>query len=142
MTNEAHNGDPTPPSEDPCDHAYEHLAKLLRAALCSMHHGSTDYEAKEGEGRSPLEHIRTLDTGAFIAWCLAGLPLFSAPGGVPTMRHAQTTTRRLVIALAMLDCDGDVRRAAKRLKMSRRALREDLERFDMHRWPKPPRSPL
>jgi hypothetical protein len=66
-----------------------------------------------------------LDLGAWLAWALAGLPLFVCKP-LPSMEETVATARRVVLGLAVERTGGNVTHAAKLLQVSRLTVRHYL----------------
>jgi len=110
----------------------DEVAGCLRAML-----GLAPDDPARGEqaaylGRSLPAVVHGLDASAWIAWCMAGLPLFG--GRLPTVRLVKVSASRVVMALAMLQTGGNISAAARMLGTSRRALRDGLRRMGRYPW--------
>lgn len=102
------------------------MATALRSTLGLPAHDIAPGEHAASQGRQPPALAHDVDLGAWIAWALAGLPLFSrAP--MPTMDEALIVARRVLLALAMERTGGNVTLTGAALQMSRRAVRERLK---------------
>lgn len=112
----------------------EEIATILRAVMGLPPEQSAREEltAKLGE---PLPCEVHVDAGAWIAWCLIGLPLFG--DRLPTLRQARMAASRIAIGLAMLHTRGNLTRAVAVLMTSRKTLREDLRRLGLYPWRSP-----
>jgi len=96
----------------------------------------------------PLPDTMTIDAGAWVAWCLAGLQACGRLelGQEPDDEdeHASwlevvgETAKRVVTVLAMRRVGGNISRAAEGLRTSRRALRDRLKDAGLYPWPRSP----
>lgn len=108
------------------------LAANLRAVLELPSGGLAPGEAAALYGDTLPSIVRGLDTGGWIAWCIASLPLFSGPQ--PPLRALHESIERVPITLAMLRAEGDIRRAARVLYVSPRDLRAELTALGLWPW--------
>jgi len=76
--------------------------------------------------------VAGLDAGAWIAWCLAGLPLFT--GRLPTTAAARGTVNRLLATLGMLRAKGRISRASRLIRTSRKMIRAYLVTSNLYPW--------
>lgn len=113
---------------EPCD-----VAELLRGML-----GLAPDEPAPGElaaafhrGALP-RRVAGLDAGAWIAWCLVGLAIFGERS--PSLRLVRRESSRVVMVLAMARARGNVSAAARTLAMTRKVLRDNLERLGLLPW--------
>lgn len=109
------------------------LAANLRSVLGLPHRDPAPGEAAAMCAHTIPSVMRGLDAGGWIAWSLAGLPLFSGP--LPPLSVLGPHAERVPIALAMLRADGNIHAAARVLRVPRRDLRATLG--DMGLWPWP-----
>lgn len=90
--------------------------------------------------------IRNVDAGGWIAWCLVGLPLFAER--FPSLGAVRHAAKRLIVVLAIERSRGDDELASRMLRMSSKALRENLRRlgfkpaFDFRRMKRRPPEPI
>lgn len=89
---------------------------------------------------SPQPQPTTVDPGAWIAWCMVGLPLFDGTR-LPPLRLALSQARRMLLALAMLRGRGTITRAAASLQLSRKVLRDNLRALGLYPWPEQATQP-
>lgn len=108
------------------------IATVLRAALGLAPDEPTSREQAATLGLVLPLSLDELDAGAWIAWSVAGLSLFS--GRALTVRQAQAESKRIILALAMLEADGNISIAARTIGTSRRCLREGLRTFGLYPW--------
>ncbi len=102
------------------------MAMTLRSALDLSPYDMAPGERAAWRGRSLVAMARNVDLGAWIAWALAGLPLFTHEP-IPTMREVLHEARRVALALAMDRTGGNVTSTGAVLDMSRRNVRERLK---------------
>jgi hypothetical protein len=76
--------------------------------------------------------VTGLDAGAWIAWCMVGLALFS--GGFPSLAMVRHETKRALLALVMLRTDGNVSSAGRITGTSRKVLRDGLKQVGLYPW--------
>ena len=76
--------------------------------------------------------VAGLDAGAWIAWCLAGLPLFV--DGLPSLRQVKGEAGRVLVALAMLRAKGNLSQASTFIGSSRKVLRDNLRYGGLYPW--------
>jgi hypothetical protein len=92
---------------------------------------------------APGEHAATFDrplppllsklaAGGWIAWCLAGLPVFS--GGLPSLTTARKVAVRTVVVWALLSVRGNLSAAERLTGSSRKVLRDIMKRESLHPW--------
>lgn len=128
-------------------HAAVHPAvilTLLRTAVGSPPLAPLPDEHAASLGQ-PLHDTLAIDSGAWVAWCLAGLQACAVPPETtsaqerpdpwaPPIRVMVNAARGAAVAIAMLRHDGNLTRAAKSLGTSRRALREALKQAGLYPW--------
>lgn len=68
--------------------------------------------------------VQSLDTGAWIAWCLAGLVIFGE--GFPALATIRRESKRVGLALALVRAQGRISPTARMLGASRKVVRENL----------------
>lgn len=123
------------PGVEVCDAVSVEVAGNLRAML-GLASDEPVLEERVASLACPLPTVvRELDAGAWIAWCLAGLPLFA--GRLPTLRRVKLSAGRVVVALAMLRTRGNLSRASAMLRTSRKVLRDNLRLVDLYPWHRP-----
>jgi len=83
-------------------------------------------------GRSLPTKIHGVDVGAWVAWSVTGLLLFSGDRQ-PTMRMVIQESRRLLLALYLGRHDNNITRIAEATGTSRRAVREHLKATGLYR---------
>ena len=130
---------PEPPTPQPDrqrvelrDAAPSEIATVLRALM-----GLTPDEPAPGEVTASLPEplpprVQRLDAGAWISWCLVGLPLFG--DGLPSLRRLRSEGNRLAMGLAMLRERGNISQAARVLRTSRKVLRDNLRSAGLYPW--------
>jgi hypothetical protein len=75
--------------------------------------------------------VHGLDAGAWIAWCMVGLVLFS--GDFPSFAIVRRETKRALLALVMLRTHGNVSSAGRMTGTSRKVLRDGLKQGNCSR---------
>jgi len=75
------------------------VARILRATLGLVPDEPAPGELAASIRRSLPAQVEALDLGAWLAWCLAGLPLFG--GAFPELREIRSEATRVTMALAM-----------------------------------------
>lgn len=101
-------------------------ALALRSAVGLRPHDIAPGEHAGALGEPQAALVVGVDLGAWIAWALAGLPLFSREP-VPTMARTVAVARRVVLGVTMERVGGNMTHAAAALGMSRRGVRERLK---------------
>lgn len=109
-----------------------HIATALRTTL-----GLPPDQPVPGEEAATFDQpvtseIGDLDAGAWIAWCLVGLSIFT--GRSSLFSHPRAGSTRVTVALAMLRSGGNVSAAARALGISRKALRGHLRAAGLYPW--------
>lgn len=123
----------TPPDRiERRDAAPDELAGCLRAML-----GLDPEEPTPGERAASLGEplpliVAGLDVGAWLAWCLAGLPLFE--GELPTLRRTKLIAARILTALAMLRTKGCISEASTLTRTTRKVFRDNLRSAGLYPW--------
>jgi len=108
------------------------VARCLRSLLGLNPEEPTPEEVVARNG-SPLPlNVAGVDVGPWIAWCLAGLPLFA--GQLPPLGEAKATAYRLLTAVAVVRTRGNLSDAACLLGRSRKSIREYLRAFGIYEW--------
>ena len=82
-------------------------------------------------GRALVPVAEQVDVGAWFAWSVVGLCLFSSVSE-PGLREAEGEARRLLLALAMEREGGNITHVADRVRTSRRAARERLKEYGLY----------
>jgi len=108
------------------------LAANLRSMLSLPHHVPAPGEAAAMCSHAIPSIVRELDVGGWIAWCLAGLPLFSGP--LPPLRVFRRSCTHVPITLAMLRAEGDIHQASRVLHVRPRELRATLGAIGLWPW--------
>lgn len=108
------------------------VAGTLRSLLGLAPDEPAPGELAASIGRTLPAKVERLDVGAWIAWCLTGLPLFS--GRFPKLLRVRAAADRVVMALAMTDSAGVLTKASVVLRVSRQTLRDHLRGFGLHPW--------
>ncbi|MCA9707830.1 MAG: hypothetical protein KDK70_18405, partial [Myxococcales bacterium] len=94
--------------------------------------GPAPGERAASAGRRLPLIVAGLDAGAWIAWCLAGLPLFV--DGLPSLRQVKAEAGRVLVALAMLRAKGNLSQASTFIGSSRKVLRDNLRYGGLYPW--------
>jgi hypothetical protein len=105
------------------------MAERLRSALGLPPQHATPGEDAATFGRPMPAVVHGLDVGGWIAWCVAGLPLF---GGRFSLATVRSEAKRIAATLAMLRAHGNISAAARMLGASRKVLRENLQAVGLH----------
>jgi Bacterial regulatory protein, Fis family len=100
------------------------MAERLRGALGLPPQHPTPGEDAATFGRPMPAVVHGLDVGGWIAWCVAGLPLF---GERLSLAGVRREAKRIAATLAMLRAHGNISAAARMLGASRKVLRENLQ---------------
>lgn len=134
MTNGS--SDRRPPGIDSSlrDAAPEEIATILRAVLGLNPHQPHPEEISASLGRPLPQMVYDLRAGSWLAWCLVGLPLFGE-AMLPTVKQAHLKTKRLLVALALIQAKGNITHAAKALRISRRSCRTAMKAVGLYPWP-------
>jgi len=114
------------------------VVRTLRATLGLAHDEPAPGELAAWIRRSLPAQVEALDSGAWLAWCLAGLPLFG--GAFPALREIRNEGTRVTIALAMLREHGNLSAAARLIGSSRKVLRDNLRVVGLYPWPSDPKD--
>ena len=109
------------------------VARFLRAMLGLPPGQPAPGELAATVRRSMPAVVRGLDAGGWIAWCLAGMAVFTE-GPRPLMSRVRAESKRLVVSVAMLRSAGNLSRAAKTLGTSRKVLRDNLRAAGLYPW--------
>lgn len=76
--------------------------------------------------------VPMLDAGGWIAWCIAGLPLFS--GGLASLGTARDAAVRTVLVRVLLMGRGNISEAERLTGTSRKVIRDNMKRQSLHPW--------
>lgn len=101
------------------------LLVVLRSAVGLSPHDAGPGELAASRGRNLPPSVTEVDAGAWIAWSVVGLVLFSG-GRTPTLAEVVAEARRLLLALLMERLGGNITRVARAAGTSRRMVRERL----------------
>lgn len=126
---------PTPPVERGIERrtaVLDEVAESLRAMLGLDPDEPVPCEQAASAGHPLPSVIAGLDAGAWIAWCLAGLPLFV--GSLPSLRRVKAAAGHVLVALAMTKAEGNLSRASALTRTSRKVLRDNLRMLDLYPW--------
>ena len=130
------------PSESPCSIEHRDVDPDVVAATLRRLLGLPPDEPAPGElaarfGEPVPPRVTELDAGAWIAWCMAGLPLFGGglSTGMPSLGRACCTAKCLVLALAMLRTGGNLSGVHRLTGTSRKIIRDNLRRLGLYPWP-------
>lgn len=76
--------------------------------------------------------VPSVDVDAWIAWVLAGVPLFS--GTLPTVGAARDAATRVLFVIAFARAGGSLSAVARALRSSRKVLRDRMRRVGLYPW--------
>lgn len=76
--------------------------------------------------------VPSVDVDAWIAWVLAGAPLFSRT--LPTVGEARDAATHVLIVIAFARAGGNASAAARALRSSRKVLRDLMRRLGLYPW--------
>ncbi|MEX1366261.1 MAG: hypothetical protein AB1Z98_24265 [Nannocystaceae bacterium] len=76
--------------------------------------------------------VPAVDVDAWIAWVVAGLPLFS--GTVPTVKQAREAATRVLLVISLARAGGSLSAVARALDSSRKVLRDRMRRLGLYPW--------
>jgi hypothetical protein len=108
------------------------MAERLRCMLGLAPEQPAPGEAAASYQRPLPPLVRSLDTGGWIAWCLAGLVIFGE--GSPTLATIRCESKRVALALAIVRTRGCISDAARMLGSSRKVVRENLAAVGLQPW--------
>lgn len=114
------------------DVSHQDLARILRAALGLPPHRPGLAEWVLGHQRHLPSLIRSVDVEAWLAWALAGLPLFAER--LPSFRQARDAGTRVLLLVALARANGNISAVARSLQSSRKVVRDNMRRLGLHPW--------
>lgn len=107
------------------------LLVTLRSALGLDPFATAPGELAARRGRTLPKEFGKVDSGAWIAWALTGLVLFSR-GRTPSRRELEGEARRVLYALLMERTGANITHVAETLDASRRVVREHLKALGLY----------
>ncbi len=107
------------------------VLRVLRELLGVPVHAAAPGEAAAHRGRGLPTVVEAVDSGAWIAWSLVGIQLFSGDG-LPSIHTTTDEARRVLLALAMERTGGNITHIAAALGTSRRAVRGGLKAMGLY----------
>ncbi|MEX1368057.1 MAG: hypothetical protein AB1Z98_33315 [Nannocystaceae bacterium] len=82
--------------------------------------------------REPLAIVPSVDVDAWIAWVLAGVPLFSRT--LPTVDEARDAATRVLVIIAFAREGGNASAVARSIRSTRKVLRDRMRRLGLYPW--------
>ena len=88
--------------------------------------------------RSRSGYVTEVDADAFVAWCLAGLPVCAREGDaneenwVPSMAEMSEAAEHVALSVSVYRLGGNVSAMARRHNASRRRIREQLKKHGLY----------